>query len=192
MNIGIFSGSFDPVHVGHLILANYITEFTEIEEVWFLVSPQNPFKPESKLSAERVRLEMVKLALRKYNKLKPSDFEFRLPKPSYTINTLDALQAAYPEHQFTLIIGGDNWNTFENWREHDRLLESYGLKVYPRAGSRITIPSKLRDKVDALESPIIEVSSTFIRESIADGKDVRAFLPGEVYDYIVEKGLYRN
>jgi nicotinate-nucleotide adenylyltransferase len=191
MNIGIFSGSFNPIHIGHLILANYIVEFTEIEEVWFLVSPQNPLKSENELSDEHIRLEMTELALAKYTKLKASDFEFSMPTPSYTVNTLDALRNEYPGHNFTLIIGADNWNVFESWREYDKILENYKIRVYPRLGHRITIPTKLRDKVEALDSPIIEISSTFIRDSIAEGKDVRAFLPDDIYDYILNKGLYK-
>lgn len=191
MNIGIFSGSFNPIHIGHLILANYIVEFTEIEEVWFLVSPQNPLKSEDELSDEHIRLEMAELALAKYAKLKASDFEFSMPIPSYTVNTLDALRNEYPGHNFTLIIGADNWNVFESWREYDKILENYKIRVYPRLGHRITIPTKLRDKVEALDSPIIEISSTFIRDSIAEGKDVRAFLPDDIYDYIMNKGLYK-
>lgn len=191
MNIGIFSGSFNPIHIGHLILANYIVEFTEIEEVWFLVSPQNPLKSENELSDEHIRLEMTELALAKYTKLKASDFEFSMPIPSYTVNTLDALRNEYPGHNFTLIIGADNWNVFESWREYDKILENYKIRVYPRLGHRITIPTKLRDKVEALDSPIIEISSTFIRDSIAEGKDVRAFLPDDIYDYIMNKGLYK-
>ncbi|EGK00353.1 nicotinate (nicotinamide) nucleotide adenylyltransferase [Dysgonomonas gadei] len=191
MNIGIFSGSFNPIHIGHLILANYIVEFTEIEEVWFLVSPQNPLKSEDELSDEHIRLEMTELALAKYAKLKASDFEFSMPIPSYTVNTLDALRNEYPGHNFTLIIGADNWNVFESWREYDKILENYKIRVYPRLGHRITIPTKLRDKVEALDSPIIEISSTFIRDSIAEGKDIRAFLPDDIYDYILNKGLYK-
>jgi len=191
MNIGIFSGSFDPVHIGHLILANYIAEFTDIDEVWFVVSPRNPFKSDSELSDESIRFKMVESALEKYTKLKASDFEFSMPKPSYTVDTLNGIQEKYPEHNFTLIIGADNWNTFENWKEHDTILEKYKIKVYPRLGFRIAIPNKLKAKVEALESPIIEVSSTFIRESIKESKDIRAFLPDTVYEYILKSGLYK-
>lgn len=191
MNIGIFSGSFNPIHIGHLILANYIAEFTEIEEVWFVVSPQNPLKSGDSLSDEYIRLKMVEIALEKYTKLKVSDFEFSMPKPSYTIDTLNALQARYPEHTFTLIIGADNWSYFENWKEHDKILENYRLKVYPRLGYRISIPKKLMIRVEALDSPIIEISSTFIRENIKGGKDIRPFLPDNVYDYIAGNKLYK-
>lgn len=191
MNIGIFSGSFNPIHMGHVILANYIVEFTEIDEIWFLVSPQNPLKSAKELSNEQSRLEMARLALQKYAKFKVSDFEFQMPKPSYTIDTLRALREEYPEDTFSLIIGADNWNVFESWREYDKIWEEFNLKVYPRLGSRITIPNKLKYKVEALDSPILEISSTFIRESISEGKNISAFLPEGVYEYILEKGLYQ-
>lgn len=191
MNIGVFSGSFNPVHVGHLILANYIVEFTEIEEVWFVVSPQNPFKEEAELLDEHIRLQMVEIALEDYTKLKASDFELLMPKPSYTIDTLNALKEKYPEHNFTLIIGADNWSYFENWKEHDKILANHNLKVYPRLGYRISIPNKLKAKVEALDSPIIEISSTFIRESIKAKKNVRPFLPENVHEYIIENNLYK-
>lgn len=192
MKIGIFSGSFNPIHVGHLILANYIVEYTDIEEVWLLVSPLNPLKSENDLSDKYVRLEMTKLALEGYPKIKASDFEFDLPKPSYTINTLDALKVKYPEHDFTLVIGADNWAIFESWHETDKILENYKLKIYPRLGFRIKIPDRLKQKVEALDSPIIEVSSTFIREGIEIGKNMCPFLTENVYDYIIEKGLYKH
>lgn len=191
MNIGIFSGSFNPIHVGHLILANYIVEFTEIEEVWFLVSPRNPLKSERELLDENIRFEMTEIALEKYSKLKASDFEFALTRPSYTINTLNTLQKTYTEHQFSLIIGADNWNLFGNWKDNDKILENCKLKIYPRLGSHIIIPDKLKHRIEALDSPIIDVSSTFIRENIARGKDVRAFLQDDVYEYILKNKLYK-
>lgn len=190
MNVGVFSGSFNPVHIGHLILANYVVEFTNIDEVWFLVSPQNPFKEEHDLLDESVRYEMVKLALQDFSRFRASDFELSLPKPSYTINTLDALKAAYPDDDFTLIIGSDNWFDFEKWKKYDKILENYTLKIYPRLDYRISIPLRLKNRVEALDAPVIEISSTFIRESIADGKNMRAFIPESVYKYIIEKGLY--
>jgi nicotinate-nucleotide adenylyltransferase len=191
MNIGIFSGSFNPIHIGHLILANYIVEFTEIDEVWFLVSPQNPLKVESELLDENERLEMVKLAIGGYSKLKASDFEFSLPRPSYTVHTLGKLREAYPDNEFTLLIGADNWANFERWRNYDEIIENYAIKVYPRLGYRISIQPRQRKMVEALDAPVIEISSTFIRESLAEEKDIRAFLPVEAYKYIVENNLYK-
>lgn len=191
MNIGIFPGSFNPIHVGHLILANYIVEFTEIDEIWFLVSPQNPHKKRNDLLDENIRYEMAKIALENYSRIKVSDFEFSLPRPSYTMNTLEKLSERYSEHDFTLLIGADNWAVFEKWKDYSCLLEKYPIKVYPRLGYRIIIPSKLKNRVEALESPIVEISSTFIRESIADGKYIKAFLPEKVFKYIEENKLYR-
>lgn len=190
MNIGIFSGSFNPIHIGHLMLANYIVEYTDIKQVWFLVSPHNPLKQEGELSDEYIRLEMAKLALENYRKLRVSDFEFHLPKPSYTINTLDALKEKYPEHDFTLIIGADNWVVFESWREYEKILANYRIKIYPRLGSHTEIPDKWKHSVEVVNSPIVDISSTFVRDSIEAGKNMRAFLPERVYDYIFDEGLY--
>lgn len=192
MNIGVFSGSFNPIHIGHLILANYILEFTDIHEVWFLVSPHNPLKDERGLLSQDDRLHMVKLALKGYDRMKASDFEFALPKPSFTINTLDALSEQYPNHVFSLIIGADNWEVFEKWKSHSEILEKYKILVYPRLDSRLIIAPKMRTKVEALESPIIEISSTFIRESLSEGKSMKAFLPDAVAQYIEEKSLYKT
>ncbi|SHF99949.1 nicotinate (nicotinamide) nucleotide adenylyltransferase [Dysgonomonas macrotermitis] len=192
MKVGVFSGSFNPIHVGHLVLANYITEFVEIDEIWFLVTPQNPLKENTELIDEVLRLDMTRLALEDYPKLKASDFEFTLPRPSYTIHTLDALQTKHPEHEFSLIIGADNWDNFHLWKDYKSILDGYRVYVYPRLETTLTIPKGLRDRVEAMESPIIEISSTFIRESIAEGKDLMAFLPEKVYRYIKDKDLYKN
>lgn len=191
MNIGIYPGSFNPIHVGHIILASYITEFTEIDEVWFLVSPQNPFKKKNELLAQDERFEMLEIALKDYDKLKVSDFEFTLPQPSYTINTLEGLSSKYPKYNFSLIIGADNWSEFERWKDYDKIIEKYNIKIYPRLGHRISIPQRQKNRVEALESPIIDISATFIRESMSEGKDVRAFLPNKIYDYILQKQLYK-
>ncbi len=164
MKIGIFSGSFNPIHIGHMVLANFITEFTDIDEVWFLVTPQNPLKEDTLLLDENTRFEMTRRALANYPKLKASDFEFSLPRPSYTVHTLEALSEAYPENTFALIIGADNWESFDRWRDFEGILEQYRIYVYPRLGYRISISKKLKENVEALNSPIIEISSTFIRE----------------------------
>lgn len=191
MNVGIFSGSFNPIHIGHLILANYITEFTEVDEIWFLVTPQNPMKEKNELADENDRFEMVKQALASYPKLVVSNFEFTLPRPSYSISTLDKLKETYPENTFSLIIGADNWELFDRWKDFESILEKYKIFVYPRLDYRISIPKKLKANVEALNSPIIEISSTFIRESIKQAKDMQAFVPASVYKYIREKKLYQ-
>lgn len=191
MNIAIFSGSFNPIHTGHLILANYVSEFTSVDEIWFLTSPCNPFKEDDFLLDENIRYEMVQLALQDYPRFRASNFEFTLPKPSYTIHTLVALKAAYPEHTFSLVIGSDNWTEFEKWRNYDKILENFNIKIYPRLGYRIFIPTRYKNRVEALDAPIVEISSTFIRDSISEGKDMKAFLPETVYRFIADKGLYK-
>lgn len=191
MNIGIFSGSFNPIHIGHLILANYITEFSDIDEVWFLVTPQNPFKENEDLLDEDLRLEMTELAVKDFNKIKVSDIEFNLPKPSYTINTLNVLEEKYPDCNFSLIIGADNWEVFALWKDYEEILEQYKIYVYPRLGHSVAMLSKYKKKVEVLDSPIVEISSTFIRNSLRKKKNVKAFLPEGVYRYIEEKQLYQ-
>ncbi|MDH6355785.1 nicotinate-nucleotide adenylyltransferase [Dysgonomonas sp. PH5-45] len=190
MNIGVFSGSFNPIHIGHLILGNYITEFTEINEVWFLVTPQNPLKKSDDLLNETIRYEMVCLALEGYPKLKACNFEFSLPQPSYTVNTLKALTDIYTEHNFSLIIGADNWAVFDKWKAPEAILEMCKVYVYPRLGSRIFISPKHKHRVETLDSPIIEISSTFIRESLRDGKQMDAFLPPQVAEYLKENKAF--
>lgn len=191
MNIAIFSGSFNPIHTGHLILANYVSQFTSVDEIWFLTSPCNPFKEDDFLLDENIRYEMVQLALQDYPRFRASNFEFTLPKPSYTIHTLVALKAAYPGHTFSLVIGSDNWTEFEKWRNYDKILENFNIKIYPRLGYRIFIPTRYKTRVEALDAPIVEISSTFIRDSISEGKDMKAFLPETVYRFIADKGLYK-
>lgn len=192
MKIGIFSGSFNPIHIGHLILADYITEFTDVDEIWFSVTPHNPLKDTSELLDENIRYEMVSKALEPYSKFKVSNFEFTLPRPSYTINTLEALSENYPEHEFSLILGADNWDNFHQWKDYKTILDKFHIYVYPRLGYTLSISKALRGKVEGLESPIIEISSTFVRNSIAEGKFLKAFLPDAVYTYIKEKDLYRK
>lgn len=188
--VGIFSGSFNPIHIGHLVLANYISEFTDLKEVWFLVSPHNPLKKVTELLDDEVRLEMVKLALEPYKHMKISDVEFGLPRPSYTIDTLSYLSRTYPDIEFTLIIGGDNWAEIHKWKEYERLLGSFSVLIYPRLGEDVLIPEKLRRTVRVVDAPIMQISSTFVRKAIREGKDMRAFLPHKVYDYILQNRLY--
>ncbi len=191
MRVGVFSGSFNPIHVGHLILANYITEFVPVDEVWFLVTPQNPLKDKNTLADEKYRLEMAARAIKNYPKLKISDIEFSLPKPSYTINTLNVLKETHPENEFSLIIGADNWQSFDKWKDYEEILARYKIWIYPRFGYNVSIQNGLNKTVEVLDSPIVEISSTFIRNSIANGKNIRAFLPEAVYTYIGEKDLYK-
>jgi nicotinate-nucleotide adenylyltransferase len=181
MSIGIFAGSFNPIHIGHLALANWICEFCTLDELWFLVSPQNPFKKESELIDEKQRLQMVTSAIAGYDKFKVSDFEFSLPRPSYTIDTLHALRENFPEREFYLIMGADSWNGISRWKDSEILLADFPVIIYPRKGFEIVIPDKYPN-VKKVEAPLMEVSSTFIRQSVKNGKDIRFFLPESLRD----------
>ena len=189
LRTGIFGGSFNPIHIGHLALANYLCENDYIDELWFLVSPQNPFKQNEKLLDDKTRLRMVNAAVRGYGRFYVSDFEFSLPKPSYTINTLNKLSETYTDRNFYLIIGADNWAAFDRWKSPEEIISKHHVLVYPRLG--YDIPEMLPQNVRAVDSPLIEVSSTFIRESISQGKNVRYFLHPAVYEIIEKESLYR-
>ncbi len=191
LRTGIFGGSFNPIHIGHLALANYLCENGYIDEIWFLVSPQNPFKQNQSLLDDRLRLKLVQAAIKGYPHFHASDFEFHLPKPSYTANTLNKLSEAYPDRNFYLIIGADNWEAFDRWKSPEEIIARHNILVYPRLGYDIN-PDSLPPNVKAVDSPIIEVSSTFIRESISRGKDVRYFLHPSVYDIIEKEKLYKQ
>lgn len=190
--IAIFAGSFNPIHVGHLMLASYISEFTNLDEVWLVVSPHNPLKDKGELLDDLHRLEMVDRALEPYPNLLASDVEFHLPHPSYTIDTLNHLTLRYPDNQFTLIIGADNWNQLPLWKEYELLLNNYPILVYPRRGYEVVIPDKLRESVKFINAPMIEISSTFIRKSLKEGKNMRAFVPERAYKLILQNGWYRR
>ncbi|MCC8143855.1 MAG: nicotinate-nucleotide adenylyltransferase [Tannerellaceae bacterium] len=180
---GIFSGSFNPIHIGHLALANWICEYEELDEIWFLITPQSPLKNKKDLIDDKVRLQLVKTAIGDYSKFKVSDFEFSLPQPTYTVVTLAALKKNYPENKFYFIMGADNWVLIERWKDYEEILHSYPILIYPRLGYTIDIPSIYPD-IRKVNAPIIEISSTFIREACKEGKDVRFFLPESIHDYL--------
>ncbi len=181
--IGIYSGSFNPVHIGHLALANYLCEFEGVDEVWFLVTPHNPLKEQGELMDDELRLRLVQLAVEGYPRFRASDFEFHLPRPSYSIHTLEALRRSYPDTEFTLIIGSDNWLCFDRWFEAKRIVSEFGLLIYPRPGFEVD-ETMLPPHVRMVHAPCIEVSSTFVRQALRQGKDVRFFLPSKVYDEV--------
>lgn len=189
--VGIFSGSFNPVHIGHLILANYMLEFTYLDEVWFVVTPRNPLKKVDSLLGDCIRLEMTRLAVKDFDRLLVSDIEFDMPKPSYTIETLTKLKAVNPGLEFTLLIGSDNWTKFPQWKDNERLTKEFKILIYPRLGEDVRINNTYAENVRLVNAPVVEISSTFIRESIRAGKDIRAFLPNRVYDYILSNKLYK-
>jgi nicotinate-nucleotide adenylyltransferase len=191
LKIGLFFGSFNPIHIGHTALANYMAEFTDLDKVWFVVSPQNPLKEKGSLLSEVHRLALVDTAIEGYNKLQSSNIEFKLSKPSYTINTLVHLQEKYPKHQFVLILGSDNLQTFHKWKNYEQILAEYELYVYPRPrydGGELANHPKVR----VFNAPIIEISSSFIREAIKTKKDIRYFLLPSVFEYISEMNFYKK
>ncbi len=186
---GLYFGSFNPVHIGHLAIANYIACYSDLGEIWFIVSPQNPFKDKQSLLAERQRLYMVNLAIAGDTRFKACDIEFSLPRPSYTINTLAYLSEKHPDRQFLPIVGSDNMKSFHKWKNSQQILEQYGLLVYPRLNAETNAHSMLNATV--VDAPHIEISSSFIRNAIAEAKDVRHFLHPDVWKYIEEMNFYR-
>ncbi|GAB1360381.1 nicotinate (nicotinamide) nucleotide adenylyltransferase [Porphyromonadaceae bacterium] len=185
-SVALFFGSFNPIHIGHLAIANWICEFTEMEEVWFVVSPRNPYKEAIELGDGEDRLEWVRQSVEGYEKFKVCDIEFSMPRPSYTIDTVLKLKEQYPTHQFKIIIGTDNWERFNGWKSYRQLIDEFGLIVYPRKGYEIETDS-LPEKVILIDAPEIDVSSTFIRKSIQEGKEMRFFVDKTIYLPIKKK-----
>ena len=191
MNIGLFGGSFNPIHNGHVRLAKSLLQKAALDEVWFLVSPQNPFKQDQQLLDDDKRLQLVRLALKEEPQLMASDFEFHLPKPSYTWNTLQALEQEYPERKFTLLIGGDNWEAFDKWYRYEDILKRYPIIVYPRKGSKVSDVKFQDSDIQIVETPLINISSTQIRQRLQEGKSIRGLVNTEVAMVIEQEHLYR-
>jgi len=188
MNIGLYFGSFNPIHIGHLAIANYMIEYSDMERLWFVVSPQNPFKEKKSLLAENHRLSLVNTAIEDDLRFKASNIEFSMPQPSYTIDTLTYLREKYPEHNFSLIMGEDNLKSFHKWKNYEIILNNYQIYVYPRDYKTIS-KTKFED-IKIVEAPLIEVSSSFIRKAIKEKKDVRYFMQSKVSEYIKEMHFY--
>ena len=178
---GIYGGSFNPIHNGHIAIARKMTELAGLDEVWLVVSPQNPLKERGDLLDDRLRLEMTRMALAPYPKLKASDFEFALPRPSYMWNTLQALSAAHPDREFTLLIGADNWEVFSRWYHYEDIIAHYPIAIYPRTGSPIDT-STLPPTVRLYDTGLYDISSTEVREKAAHGEDVAQLVPQEIVD----------
>lgn len=193
MKVGLYFGTFNPIHVGHLIIANHMAEFTDLDQVWMVVTPHNPLKKKATLLDDYTRLELVRLATEDYPKLKPSDIEFKLEQPNYTINTLAYLEEKFPAYEFALIMGEDNIDSLHKWKNYEVILERYDILVYPRISSE-TEKSGLAShpKVKFIDAPIVEISSTFIRDSLKDKKSPKALLPDKVWNYIDHNNLYRK
>ncbi len=192
MKIGLFFGSFNPIHIGHLVIANHMVEYTNLDQVWFVVTPHSPFKKKRSLLDNYQRLEMVYRATKDYTKLKPCDIEFNLPQPNYTINTLVHLQEKHPKHEFALIMGDDNLKSFHKWKNYALILENHNIYVYPRVSEEKT-ENQLSDhkKIHSVNAPIMELSSTFIRKAIHEGKNVQPMLPQHVWEYLDEMNFYK-
>jgi nicotinate-nucleotide adenylyltransferase len=188
---GLLFGSFNPIHIGHLVIANYMLEFAGLDEVWLMVSPHNPLKEKRTLLAGHHRYAMVQLAVEDQVRIKASNFEFSLPIPSYTIDTLVRLEEKYPRNEFILIAGTDIFPTFHKWKNHEALLENFNFYVYPRKGSDAGAFAA-HPHVRLFPAPLMELSSSFIRQALRKGKDIRYFLPGKVYDYIREMHFYEK
>lgn len=193
MNIGLYFGSFNPIHVGHLIIANQLVENSNLDQVWFVVTPHNPFKKKSSLLDNHQRLEMVFRATKDYTKLKPSDIEFNLPQPNYTVNTLAHLEEKYPKKSFSLIMGEDNLKSFHKWKNYQVILDNHNIYVYPRISEGV-VETQFdgHKKIHKVEAPIIEISSTLIRNAIKVGKNVKPMLPEHVWEYLDEMNFYKK
>ena len=191
MKIGLFFGTFNPIHIGHLVIANHIVEYSDLDQVWFVVTPQSPFKAKASILDNRQRYEMVYRATKDYQNLRPCDIEFHLPQPNYTIDTLTYIQEKYPEHEFNLIMGEDNLKNFHKWKNFELILNNHNIYVYPRHSEE---PVKSRfdqhHRIKKVDAPIMELSSTFIRNSIKDGKNIKAMLPEPVWHYLDEMNFY--
>ena len=193
MKIGLYFGTFNPIHVGHLAIANHMVEFSDLDEIWMVITPHSPFKKKSTLLADNHRYQLVSLATEDYPKLKPSKIEFDLPQPNYTINTLVHLAEKHPQHQFNLIMGEDNLASFHKWKNYEVILEEYNIYVYPRiyAGEKPITRFDNHPKIHPVDAPIMEISSTFIRKAIANHKNIQPLLPCKVWQYIDEMNFYK-
>ena len=191
MITGLYFGSFNPIHIGHLAIANFMVEFSELEQLWFVVSPQNPLKQKQSLLQDYHRLEMVQLAVEDDDRFRASDIEFRLPTPSYTIDTLTYLEEKYPGREFQLVMGADGLRTFHKWKHADLIVQKYHRLIYPRPGTDKEVASQLPNAT-LVDAPMMDISSSFIRQAIKEGKDVRHLVPAMAYTYMREMHFYEK
>ena len=191
--IGLYFGTFNPIHVGHLTIANHLAEYSDLDEVWLVVTPHSPFKKKSSLLDNHHRFEMVYRATEHYPKLRPSNIEFNLPQPNYTIDTLTYIQEEFPDYNFALIMGEDNLKSFHKWKNYELILANHNIYVYPRISGG-SVESKFKDhsKISRVDAPIMELSSTFIRKAIGAKKNVRPMLPEHVWEYVDEMNFYKT
>jgi nicotinate-nucleotide adenylyltransferase len=193
MKIGLYFGTFNPIHVGHLIIANHLAEHTDLEQIWMVVTPHNPLKQKSTLLDDYHRLHLVRLATEDYPKIKPSDVEFKLPQPNYTVNTLAHLLEKYPQHDFSLIMGEDNLKSFHKWKNYDYILQNHDIYIYPRVSEEVeNLEFKDHPRIHIVAAPIVEISSTFIRDNIKNKKNIRPLLPHNVWEYVDHNNFYKK
>jgi nicotinate-nucleotide adenylyltransferase len=193
MKIGLYFGTFNPIHIGHLIIANHMAEHSDLQQIWMVVTPHNPLKQKNTLLDDRQRLHMVRLATEDFPKIKPSDIEFQLPQPNYTVHTLAHLKDKFPQHEFSLIMGEDNLNSLPKWKNYEYLLENYDIYIYPRlSSSEENLGLNNHPRIHKIDAPIVEISSTFIRESIKNKKNVRPLLPEKVWEEIDYNNFYKK
>ncbi|WP_298156092.1 nicotinate (nicotinamide) nucleotide adenylyltransferase [Flavobacterium sp.] len=191
MKIGLYFGTFNPIHIGHVIIANHMAENSDLDQVWMVVTPHNPHKQKSTLLDDYQRLHMVHLATEALPKIKPSDIEFKLPQPNYTVNTLTHLLEKFPQHEFALIMGEDNLNSLPKWKNFEYILEHHDIYVYPRISAEAS-HLKNHPKVHFINAPVVEISSTFIRESIKNRKNTSPMLPQKVWEYVDHNNFYKK
>lgn len=193
MKIGLYFGTFNPIHVGHLIIANHLAEHSDLEQIWMVITPHNPLKQKNTLLDDYQRLHLVRLATEDYPKIKPSDIEFKLPQPNYTVNTLAHLMEKYPQHEFSLIMGEDNLKSFHKWKNYDYILQHHDIYIYPRISEEAeNLEFKNHPRIHIIDAPIVEISSTFIRESIKSKKNIRPLLPHNVWEYVDHNNFYKK
>jgi nicotinate-nucleotide adenylyltransferase len=193
MKIGLYFGTFNPIHIGHLIIANHMAEYSDLDQIWMVVTPHNPHKQKNTLLDDYHRLHMVHLATEDFPKIKPSDIEFKLPQPNYTINTLVHLHEKHPSYEFSLIMGEDNLNSLHKWKNYEAILQHHEIYVYPRLNSREMDEQLVNHpKIHRVGAPVVELSSTFIRESIKNNKNVIPMLPHKVWDYVEHNLFYKK
>ena len=191
--IGLYFGTFNPIHVGHLIIANHMVENSDLDEIWMMVTPHNPFKKKSSLLDNHHRLEMVYLATQHFDKIQPSDIEFRLPQPNYTINTLAHISEKYPKYEFSIIMGEDNLKGFHKWKNYETILQDYNVYVYPRISEgRVEHQFHKHPKIHRVDAPIVQISSTSVRKGIKENKNVRPLISSGVWKYIDDMGFYKK
>jgi nicotinate-nucleotide adenylyltransferase len=191
MKIGLYFGSFNPIHHGHLIIANYVLQHADVDQVWFIVSPQNPLKSSNTLLNEYHRLYLVQCAIEGEKNLRAKDTEFKLPKPSYTVNTLTYLQEQYPSYQFSVIMGSDSFSNLSRWKNYAFIVKHYPIYVYRRTGHEIRPDATLTARPIIMDAPLIEISATHIRENIKSGNSIRYLVPEKVREEIEQNGYYK-